>query len=460
MKKNLFVVLLLATLASCDKLLDVKPKNSGVDGVVFRKTQEIQLLLNSAYDALRNDKFMGGNVWLTSELMSDNLEAGQLSDHYLALFNRSSSMFNDVARQIWNHGYMTIYRANLVLDALETAPGVRPEDLARLRGQATFLRAYCHWQLLRLFAQPWGYTADNSHPGIPLRMDVSIEPIPRSTVKAVFEQIVTDLNMAIQELPASVVPGTANVWTAKAMLAQVFFSRGEFQFALKLSRDVAENASYTFQNALNTRFAQTGSPENILELPNEASGSVITPSGAVLHQMYYSAGLVPRVFLHESYPVNAITDPADQRLKYWVHKDSTLTGIRYFCSKFNYNPVFRVPLIHLTEIKLIYAESAAEQGDLSRAALQLNDIRRRAGLTNTTLNTQQGLIQEIRNQRRIELLAEGNRLHELKRIATRDNQNVIIRKAPWNCNGLILAIPDDEVSANPLIIQNPGGGCN
>lgn len=457
--RNIFCLVALI-FTSCNKLLDVKPRNVAVEGELFRTTGEIQLLLNSAYDALRNDKFMGGSVWIATELLADNMESGQLNDHFLAIYNRRSTIFNDVSRQIWNHAYIVIYRCNLVLNALEKAPGIRPEDLAAMRGQALFLRSYCHYLILNLFAQPWGFTSNNEHPGIPLRLETGFDPIPRSSVKESYNQIINDLSLAIQELPAQVTGGTANVWTAKALLAKIYFQRNEFQFALKLSRDVVENGPYTFQNSLLSRFSPIGNKENILELVNENPRSTIVPSGKILWDYYHSSGTKPKIYIHSVLGQILEKDPEDLRKKLWLIKDSVLQNTSYYCAKFNSSPVFRVPLIHLSELKLIYAECAVEMGDVLRSSIQINDIRKRAGLVELKSMSNEECIQEARYQRRLEMVGEGNRLHEIRRIILRDGTPLFIRNAPWNCNGLVLAIPDDEMSANPLIKQNPEGGCN
>lgn len=447
-------------LFACDKLLDIKPKNDTVEDDVLKNASQIQLLLNSAYDALRNDKYMGGSTWLASELLADNLESGQLTDNYLALFNRSSTLFNDVSRQIWNHAYIVIYRANLVLESLDKASGIRPEELASMRGQALFLRAYCHFQLVRLFAQPWGYTPNNDHLGIPIRTETTVQNLPRSTVEEVYFQIINDLNISIQELPASQESGKANVWTAKALMAQIFFQKNDFFFALKFSKDVVENSQYTFLTSLGGRFAEQGSTEGVLELINEDPKSIVAPSGKILHNYFYSLNSQPLIYLSNSVVGLYQKNASDKRYLQWVLKDTVNSNIQYYTAKFNTSNVFRVPIIQLTEIKLIYAESAAEQNDLQRSAIQINDIRKRAGLSSVGSTSKAALIAEAREQRRLEMCCEGNRLHDIRRMAVRDNQAYLIRLAPWNCNGLVLAIPDDEVSANPKIVQNPSGGCN
>uniref|UniRef100_UPI0040481B95 RagB/SusD family nutrient uptake outer membrane protein n=1 Tax=Mariniflexile sp. TaxID=1979402 RepID=UPI0040481B95 len=67
------------------------------------------------------------------------------------------------------------------------------------------------------------------------------------------------------------------------------------------------------------------------------------------------------------------------------------------------------------------------------------------------------LITLVREQRRIELLGEGNRINDLKRIGVNET-SLTIRNAPWNCNGMVFQFPATEVFTG--FIQNPTGGCN
>ena len=52
-----------------------------------------------------------------------------------------------------------------------------------------------------MFAQPYGYTNDNSHLGIPLPIAIREEPYPRATVADTYAQIERDLNDALTGLP-------------------------------------------------------------------------------------------------------------------------------------------------------------------------------------------------------------------------------------------------------------------
>ena len=112
-------------------------------------------------------------------------------------------------------------------------------------------------------------------------------------------------------------------------------------------------------------------------------------------------------------------------------------------------------------MKLIRAEAAAELGNTTTAFQDINDIRTRAGLGEVPAGTTTSdLITIIRNERRLELVGEGNRLHELKRQAVRNRPDLKIRGiAPWDCNGMVCQIPDNELRGNPDMEPNPTGGC-
>lgn len=456
------ILVMLFSMSACEKLLVKEPTNVRVGASAVKTSADVQQLLNSAYDILRSNELMGGNDWLVAELLADNLNASQVTGNYLAVYNRNTTIFNAAGRNLWDNFYTCINRSNLVLEAVEKVTGIKPEDRANMRGQALFIRAFCHFELVRLFAQPWGYSSKNDHDGVPLRLSSSLKPIGRATVFDVYTQVLSDLNNAIQELPADITPGIANVWAAKGLLARVYFQQNNFFFALKYSKDVVENGASIFQGNLKLRFNAANSTDNVFELSTDGSGSGDAKSGSLLLSNYYSVGKRPVISYSTDFYGELKRDAGEQRVNDWcvLVPASGSDPELYEPSKLNYSLSFRIPVIHLAEIKLIYAESALEQSDVSSSKIQLNDIRNRAGLSKITTSNVADLKDEIRHQRRLEMVLEGNRIHDLKRQAVRDANNPFIRNAPWNCPGMVLAIPDDEMSANPLIRQNELGGCN
>lgn len=124
---------------------------------------------------------------------------------------------------------------------------------------------------------------------------------------------------------------------------------------------------------------------------------------------------------------------------------------------------FEIPVLYLTDMKLIRAESAAETGqNLSIGAQDINDILNRAyaGTKSIPLNSSASLIKtNARFERSIEFAAEGNRIAEIKRIGAK-GENIDKRGAPWNCPGLVLQFPQGEMASNTAFQRNPEGGCN
>ncbi|MFZ1534848.1 MAG: hypothetical protein WAT14_11790, partial [Chitinophagaceae bacterium] len=69
------------------------------------------------------------------------------------------------------------------------------------------------------------------------------------------------------------------------------------------------------------------------------------------------------------------------------------------------------------------------------------------------------VIAAARTERELELVGEGNRTQEIKRIGARSGTNVDRRGSLWNCNGFILQFPKAENDANTAFIMNIEGGC-
>jgi hypothetical protein len=169
----------------------------------------------------------------------------------------------------------------------------------------------------------------------------------------------------------------------------------------------------------------------------------------------------PGMNLTDQFYTYATQRTIDKR-KAW-YSNTLQAGINVL-TKYN-KPRFELPLVHLTEIKLIRAEAGAELGgaNLVTAIADINEIMTRA-YGGTTLNlpsTASGalVVSAARTERELELVGEGNRLQEIKRIGARSGVNVDRRGSQWNCNGLILQFPKGEQDANSSFPLNPEGGC-
>jgi hypothetical protein len=101
--------------------------------------------------------------------------------------------------------------------------------------------------------------------------------------------------------------------------------------------------------------------------------------------------------------------------------------------------------------------------NLNVATQDINDIINRAYGAGSPLvvpggSTASFIKDAVRRERELDMVFEGDRLQELKRQGAK-GENIVIRGAPWNCNGLIMIFPTNEVFQNPGFQQNPSGGC-
>ena len=449
----------LMSLGSCQNIVDIDPIAEQPDADVLRRFENVEGIMLNGYERLQNNDFTANRV-IVSEVYADHINPVRLQagDNQLLnqLYIREADFFNDFGRQIWGTGYAAINRANIVIDAvasgvIEDAPAERQRVLA---GEAHLLRGMAHFELVRHFGQP--FTAGPAALGVPLRTQVltteqANTPVPRASVGEVYAAVIADLEAAIERLPADN-GNRFGGWAAKAYLARVFFNQENYQRAFELANDVIENGGFTL--------GTLGEAESVLA-PFRTTGNVGKPAGVVF-QLVNGPGLGDGSgrFRDFFWQLNPADRPVTLPLTAEIF--GRLNGLRrtaLAASEGNQNyslkwqgitPV-NVPLVRLAEMYLTRAESRVQNGGDGAAALaDLNTIRELNGLapeTATGLSNEQ-ILTRIREERRLELLLEGDRFHELRRL----RQD--IRGLPFDATRILLKIPDSEVQANDGIVQN------
>jgi hypothetical protein len=195
------------TLSGCDSFLDKTPPLDISNSVALSTPSGISAALTGAADQFSSGALYGGNTMSIGELWSNNVESNVGADFgRLQILSYNLNVFNPEGRSLWGDAYGVINRANNVLAALETVPFENAAQKQLFKGRALALRGASLWALCTYFAQPWGFTADNSHPGVVIRTLPTLgdegTKKSRSSVKESFEQIITDLTDAASLLPA------------------------------------------------------------------------------------------------------------------------------------------------------------------------------------------------------------------------------------------------------------------
>jgi hypothetical protein len=174
------------------------------------------------------------------------------------------------------------------------------------------------------------------------------------------------------------------------------------------------------------------------------------------------------VFLQGPPPVSALSvafvnsfETGDLRRTQWIKEVTNGTAVWYHAYKYKaytnsggsleYSIVFRT-----AELYLIRAEARAQQGELTTALEDLNKIRNKAGLRNTSAVTVEQILNAIIKERKSELFTEGHRFFDLKRNNLLD-EILTPTKPGWDTNDKLLPLPETELLLNPnLKPQNTG----
>ncbi|HEY8404974.1 MAG TPA: RagB/SusD family nutrient uptake outer membrane protein [Flavobacteriales bacterium] len=468
--KILLVVVLFVPTTACEKMLTVQGENQITDlNMLLETPQDAQNVLNGAYDVLAN--VFNGRIQNLNELLSSNTAPPNNHADLSAVYTRSTNTVNSTVNGIYQDLYLAIARANLLLANASSIAGISDSELKRIEAESKFIRSLAHFWVLKTWAQPWGYTADNSHLGIVLRTEATQLPKARSTVKECYDFIQNDLIEAINDLPES--NGYyADKYAAAALLAYTYFMQNNYERTVYYCNMVINSGKYELDDTNDTFHAlslfehDSPNPEFIF-----GSNSINTPDlqdsrNGGFTGMYrsYSISGATLSMSEEAYNLLAQT-PSDLRNEWIVQANGQYQLTRFGTAETNAMNLnyFDLPILRLTVFKLIRAEALASMGaDLQTAITDINDIRNRAFIaaTNQVPNTAtaEELVQLAREEFRKETLGEGLYVDQQKRRGVL-GENVMIRNAPWNCDGMALQFPlSENTGAN--FIFNPRGGCN
>ncbi len=345
------------------------------------------------------------------------------------------SMEGDFFRPFYSSLYKSILSANSVIDNSDDATQV---------AEAKFLRALSYSKLVKVF----GGVTLNLSPS-PSTTDQSI--LARSSAADVYLQIETDLSDAISVLDnTGLSTGRATRIAAQALLGKVHLAQGDASSAESVLASVVNGASaagISLLDNFSAVFASDLNAEIIFATQLTSSIGISDYSGDTFN-VWYAGGNTKADEIPVSMElINAYTD-GDTR------KSVTVDAAIQVSNKYQTLGADQDWIeIRFADVLLMYAEALNEGGNTAGAATQLNKVRNRAGLSNTTASSQAALREAIQHERRLELAFEGHHWFDLVRTGTVDAE----MGQSINSNYYIFPIPTSEIFASDEVItQNPG----
>lgn len=444
-------------LGACKKEIELEDPQGLDPEIALSNDANIKKVLQGGYNAISSANLYGGNIQMLSDLLASDGEltwVGTFSN-YREIWGKNIITTNTLVSGMWIDAYSAINIANNVLANIDK---VNEDDRDMVKGEALFIRASMHFELVRFFAKDYTDGDPGVNPGIPLmtspvNSSAEVTTPARNTVSEVYTSVIADLTEAEDLLPES--NGVfASKSAAATILARAALQKGDYATARDAADRGINNAidNYLLDDFM-TNFNQgANTPEDIFAI------QVSDQDGANNLQVFYSVdvfggrdGDIEINDKHiELYPAGDLRaeyteDPEDASFNTAFY---TMYGA-YRTTK--WRDLYKNPkVIRLSELYLVRAEANFRLGT-ALGATPLEDYNRVHSGSRTSLDEATSItLDDIYTERRIELAFEGFGIHDARRFKrTVDGE-------PWNSNKLVFPIPFRELNANKSLVQNPG----
>lgn len=245
MKKNIIYLLFVSLLSSsCLDMLNEDPSHLGTSETFFPTDKGLDACVNACYSQLRT-LHRDRTIWLhgtdqfqrSGYFPQPNTVFDQFNDYSPSSLNSESW----VVRNFWNESWIAINRCNIAIKYCSESNSSKKE--VRLAEVKT-LRALYYYYLVEQFGD------------IPFPLEPYTElqeEAERVSEDKIYEQLIVDLNAAINDLPDEADNfGRVNKGTARFLLAKLYLTRGykkykhddDFQNAAKVADDLIYSGTY------------------------------------------------------------------------------------------------------------------------------------------------------------------------------------------------------------------------
>jgi len=449
----------MATLSSCDDFLTVEEKGKATIPDFLSDTSGLNAGLNGAYNTVYDycDKYFLKYPEVAGNMLSINLSAGSdMLEQYNFTPNATSAttsyyIWYDISTALANVNNIIQYAPQVASDyPLEV------EEINNILGQALLLRAICHFDLCRVYAQPYNYTSDASHLGVPVltKTPGHNDNVARSTVKEVYGQIIADLTQASSLLTDDVADDEhyASLQAVNAMFARVYLYMEDWTNALRYAKSAIGSQT----------LAQGGDYYNMYMDLNKRGESIFRLSGDDISgklKTFYSSEAVPADTLI------SLFDSDDIRLPL-IRQDGVKNCIKYTATTIPDAQDTREDLFifRLSEMYLTAAEAAWELQSYGEARTYIEAIVSRAVGTEKAAATigaytDASLINLIRTERVKELCFEGHNFFDITRwkqdLVRETTTTSTVKSISYPSDLFVLPIPKYELDANDNMQPNP-----
>lgn len=386
-------------------------------------------------------------------------------------FNFTSTPLDETGAPgyIWRHILETLANVNNVLEYAPILKNKFPEEqrtIELIEAQALFMRALCHFDLCRVYGQPYNYTADASHLAVPvLTITPGPEDLPaRKSAKAVYDQIINDLLESERLFADTPMQDAYHIskTATQALLSRVYLYKNDIDNTIRYSTLVIGQIPLAHgEDYINMYTGMIAGKEAIFRL----NGTLKSQQLAI--KFYSTTEPV-------AYPADTLislyTDKTDIRLqllqpnpkvnskyitlKYYI-RDQTISQ-----EKRHYDPfVLRASEMYLNRAEAYLLKNQPEKAIDDLKILYARALSKPATEIEITYSSVEELAQLLKRERAKELCFEGHQFFDI--IRQKDNLNrgatttSTVKFLPYPNDLFVLPIPQSELNANKNMVGNP-----
>lgn len=473
MKIKLYILAcwLLSGLVSCNDWLDVKPETEMTLEEMYADQQGFQDALTGAYLNMKSTGAYGQQLMYgTVEYLAQHWDCSANStQEKISQFNYVDNSVQSSFETIYTQLYKIIASANMILEQIDARQDVfEPGMYEIIKGEALAMRAYCHFDLLRLFGPMPTRTSTGKI--LPYVTTVGIDYHTHHTYQEFTELLKNDLIDAEgllkqvdpiipaekggEELNLSVSAENFllarqvrfNYYAVKAMEARFFLWMGgetnksaAYDCATELTEAEDSDGKLLFTLGSTDNLSKSDysfSTEHILaiyeyNLKDRAESAFTTNSSYSKAQNVLSPNLYPA----------GTTDIRYLGLwtSYTSGSGSVVFSIKKFLQDDNHDEINQFPLIRLAEMYFI----AMECGPLSEASRLYEEFCLSRGIELVNLQSEAQLEEVLIKEYNKEFYAEGQAFYAFKRLAV---ENILWAKFPGDEESYVVPLPLSEIN--------------
>jgi len=499
--KGIILILgMVLTFSSCEKKLEIDPRQSLDAADALTTANGINNALNSVYASLKSTLLYGRDLIVISEALGDRAFSNGKGNRFTTENqNAANAPFG-----YWTAAYASINEINLILEAI---PNVTTDAAtkARWEGELSFLRGLLHFSLVKAYAYiPTFIVPAQDRGGVIISTvgfstpEQAINHAPsRATVAAVYAHILGDIDKAIASL-SNVNRGVyyASKLSALALGSRIALYQGDYAKAESYATAAITAGGIGAMTTTATHVAgwrAALNPESIFEvriatqtevptIPNGIQGALtnlvalgnttavnggfgpLVPNMILMTELGMSFSPAPNpATLSFGNTIPTITRSADVRNQLFEIGSGPNRAIEStkYMGKSGGPGVDNVVVVRWAELYLNRAEARAKLAtpNVTGANSDLNLIKtnRITGFVVPADLTGQALIDEIIKQRSLEFTFEGHRYFDMKRLGLPIVKVTPAVNLPNTTHRYNNQIPTSETDGNnSKVVQNFG----